>query len=336
MDFQFGDMSALNLLWLLPLVGALFAWAWRARRRALARLADSALIRRISAELLRRRRLLRHGLVLAALLLLIVGLARPQWNPRPAKTTVSGRDVVFLLDCSRSMLAEDVSPDRLARAKLMISDVVDKLKGERVALVAFAGKPVIKCPLTLDYEFFRMVLQDAGPDDVPMGGTAIGDAIRVSVRELLKGGMPGYMDMIMITDGEDHGSFPTEAAREAAQNGIDLILVGVGDAKEGARIPVPDADGNVRFLKYKGREVWSRLEGDQLKKMVEGVPNAQYIPVGTSAVDLDEIYAHHLAQARKRRLTTTTRLRYEEKFQIFLALSFTLLCVEMLIRESKQ
>ena len=336
MDYTFNNLVALNLLWVLPAVVGLYVYASLRRSRALKAFAEAGLLERISLNVSRPRRAWKATLVTLALASLIVGLARPAWNPRPERVERFGRDIVFLLDASRSMLAEDLKPNRLQRAKLLILDVVDRLQGDRVGLIAFAGNAVVKCPLTLDYGFFRMMLDQVGPDSVTRGGTLVGDAVRKALAELFDDRVKDYKDIIVLTDGEDHDSFPVEAAREADRRGVRIIAVGLGDDRRGARIPITRKDGSRGFLEYEGREVWSKLGAHALRKMVN-VARGGYVQVTPGATcDLAAEYKKIARGSARRKVESRTVKRYQEKFQIFMGFALVLLCVESLTRERKR
>ena len=234
------SIEMLYLLWLLPLLFGLFLYSANRRKQLLGRFMHPDLQHKLILVNPVRRRW-KAALLLAAFGLLVAGLARPAWNLKQTTVTRRGRDVVFVLDVSRSMLAEDLAPNRLERAKLAIADVIDKLQGDRVGLLVFAGTAAVKCPLTLDYGFFRMMLDSISTDSISRGGTMIGDAIRLVLDQMLDKQEKKYKDIVLITDGEDHESFPVEAAKEAAEKGVRLLIVGLGDENEGKRIPVIDA-----------------------------------------------------------------------------------------------
>jgi len=321
---------------LLAALAALAVYAGWRRRQALRLFADAHLLERINVSVSPAWRRWKTAILLLAAALSIVALVRPAWNPKPKTLHRRGRDVVFLLDVSRSMLAADLAPSRLERAKLAIRDVVDRILGDRVALVAFAGTAAVKCPLTLDYGFFRAMLEDITPDSIARGGTMIGDAVRKALDDVFDDREKRFKDLILITDGEDHDSFTVEAAKEAGQKGVRIIAIGLGDEAEGRRIPIADASGATRFMKYKGKEVWTRLDADTLRKMVNVTPGGKYYNVSTGTIDLGEVYASLIASAEKRELEARTVKRYEEKFQVFLGLAFALLCLEMVISERRR
>ena len=231
------------------------------------------------------------------------------------------------------MLAEDLRPNRMERAKLAISDAVRKLEGDRVGLVVFAGTSAVKCPLTLDYGFFRMMLDEVSTDSIARGGTLIGDALRKVVDDVLDDQLKEYKDVILITDGEDHDSFPVEAAKAAGQSGVRLIAIGLGDENEGRRIPITGDLGQKTYLKYDGQEVRSKLDADSLRKMVNATPGGKYLNVATGAIDLGKVYQDLIAGAQKRDLESKTIKRYQERFQLFLGVALVLLCCEMFLSD---
>jgi Ca-activated chloride channel family protein len=326
----------LYLLWILPPLLALYFFGFRKKDQALRRFAETGLLVRINSSVSRPRQWGKCLLVAAAVLFVVVSLTRPAWNAKPEKIELKGRDIVFVLDVSRSMLAEDLKPNRLDRAKLAIRDLVDRLRGDRVGLVAFAGAAAVKCPLTQDYGFFRIMLDDISADSISQGGTLIGDALRKTVGEVYSDRLKRFKDIILITDGEDHDSFPVEAAKEAGERGIRLIAIGLGDEKEGRRIPVVNEKGERGFLRYRNEEVWTRLDADTLRKMADQTPGGSYLNVATGTFDLGTIYESLVAGAEKRDLESKTINRYEEEFQIFLAIGLALLVLEMLIGERKK
>jgi Ca-activated chloride channel family protein len=328
------NIEMLYLLWALPFLFGLFLYSGGRRKELLARLVHSGLHNKLIFMNPVRRRW-KAALLLAGFALLVFGLARPAWNLQQTTIKRTGRDVVFALDVSKSMLAEDLAPNRLERAKLAIADVIDKLQGDRVGLLVFAGSAVVKCPLTQDYGFFKMMLDNVSTDSISRGGTMMGDAVRVVLGQMLDNQEKKFKDIVLITDGEDHESFPVEAARDAADKGVRLFIVGLGDENEGKRIPITDESGRRTFMKYQGREVWSRLDADTLREMALATPGGRYLNVATGTIDLGEVYQQLIGSAEKKELEEETIEKYEEKFQIFLALGFLLLVIEALISERR-
>ncbi|RJP90889.1 MAG: VWA domain-containing protein [Desulfobacteraceae bacterium] len=329
MGMKLQSIHMLFLLWAIPLVIGLYVHAAGRRRQLLKRFVDSGMIDKLHLSVSPVKRRWKAAGVIAAIALIIIAAARPAWNLKPETIERQGRDVVFLLDVSKSMLAEDLQPNRLERARLAISDCIEALEGDRVALVAFAGTAVVKCPLTLDYGFFRMMLEDISTDSIDRGGTLIGDALRTIVGEVFDDAAGQHRDIVLITDGEDHDSFPVEAAKLVGERGIRLIAIGIGDENEGRRIPMINDKGEQTFLKHNGQEIWTRLDADTLRKMALATPGGKYLNVATGAIDLGKVYQSLILSADQKSMQSETIQRYDEKFQIFLALAFVLLIAEM-------
>ncbi len=331
---RLNHIEMLYLLWALPVLLGLFIYGLHRKKELLEKFINTGLHQKLLFINPVRSRW-KAALILIGFGLLVIGLARPAWNLQETTVKRTGRDVVFVLDVSKSMLAEDLAPNRLERAKLAIGDVVETLQGDRIGLVVFAGSAAVKCPLTLDYGFFRMMLDSVSINSIDRGGTLIGDAIRTVLDQVLDSQEKQFKDIVLITDGEDHESFPVEAAKEAAAQGVRLLIVGLGDEKEGKRIPVTDGSGRKTFVKYQGREVWTKLDGDTLRRMAKVTPGGKYLPVATGTIDLGEVYMQLIASASKKDMEEETIEKYEEKFQLFLAIAFLLLSLEMVISERK-
>lgn len=319
----------------MPGLAALFFYAAARRKQQLAEFIRPAAQARIIVSRRLPRRVWRAVLLTVSLTFLIIALAEPAWNMKETTVKRAGRDVVFLLDVSRSMLARDLKPNRLERAKLAITDCVERLGGDRVGLVVFAGTTAIKCPLTLDYAFFKMMLDSITIDSAGRGGTMIGDALRTVMEKVFDSRQKEFKDIILITDGGDQDSFPIEAAEAAGKQGIRLLVIGLGDENEGERIPITREDGTSAFLTYNGQEVWTKLDGDFLRRIALATPGGRYLPVATGAIDLGDVYQDIIASSAKRELESKTIRRYEEKFQLFLALALVLLLIESLLPDKE-
>ncbi len=320
----------LALLWVVPLAALLFALGARVRRSALGDFAHPAMAKLLLAGTDPAAKRWSIAMLLGASAFLAVSVARPGWNPQPRSVQHFGRDVVFLVDVSRSMLAEDLKPNRLRRAQFAILDAVDDLQGDRVGLIAFAGPAALKCPLTHDYGFFRVMVEGLSPESIARGGTLIGDALRAASL-VFRDEERRYKDIVLITDGEDHESFPVEAARAAGALGIRLIAIGLGSEEKGARIPLTDDAGRKRSLTYQGQEVLSRLDAATLRSMVAETPDGRYFNVSIGTVDLADIYRNIIRHEEKTRLESESVLRYDEKFQLFLLPAVLLLCAEVAV-----
>ena len=330
-----------NALWLLFLVPAVlvpaYAWCFRRKTLALKMLASNEMLRKINTTVSLKKQILKASLLILAFMSIVIALTEPKWNPQPQQIRHKGRDVVILLDTSRSMLAEDIKPNRLDRSKIAITDLLEVLQGDRVAIVTFAGNATVKCPLTQDYAFIRMALADISTESNSRGGTMIGDAIRKATEEVFDKQSRQYKDLILITDGGDQKSFAPEAAQKAAQEGIRIIAIGLGDDTTGARIPLTGPNGEKTFLKYQGEEVWSKLDSDTLREVAAATEGGRYLSVSPgTTMDLGKIYRDLIAGAEKRELESMTMMKYDEKFQIFVAFGIVLLVCEALIGERKK
>jgi Ca-activated chloride channel family protein len=330
----FQKIEIFYLLWIIPVLLLFQIIAWHNAKKRLYKFVQMPLAAKLADSVHEGKRIMKVILFLVSLIFIIIALARPCWGLKSHVVKRLGRDVVFILDVSRSMLAEDIAPNRLERAKLAIKDCIEQMEGDRVGLVAFAGSAVVKCPLTLDYGFFRMLLDDITPDTIERGGSMIGDAIRKAVDECFDNLARKHKDIILITDGEDHDSFPVEAAKEAGARGIRIIAVGLGSEDEGARIPVIE-DGKKFFLKYQNKEVWTKLNAQLLRQIASATPNGVYLNVGTGNIDLGQVYKQLIATSEKKELSSELYRRYEEKFQIFLGIAIVLLCIETILGETR-
>lgn len=333
-----GNDNALWLLFLVPLaLVPAYVWCFWRKARTLRILASNEMLSRINNTVSLKKQVLKAGLLIAAFASIVVALTEPKWNPQPQQIQRKGRDVVILLDTSKSMLAEDVTPNRLERSRIAISDLLEVLKGDRIAIITFAGVATVKCPLTQDYAFVRMALADISTESTSRGGTQLGDAIRKACEEVFDKQSREFKDLILITDGEDHDSFPVQAAQKAAEEGVRIIAIGLGDDATGSRIPITGPDGQKTFLKYQGQEVWSKLDSDTLREVAIATEGGKYLSVSPgTTLDLGRIYEDLIASAQGRELESMTMMKYDEKFQVFVALAIGLLVCEVLIGERRK
>jgi Ca-activated chloride channel family protein len=322
-EFRFAEPQWIHALWALLAFLALLFWLERRGGSALDRLVSATLQSRLVMRpgvWRRRARLLLVGLAGA---FLIVALMRPQFGMRHVATPRVGAEIMVCLDTSRSMLAEDVAPNRLERAKAELVDLLSFLEGDQVGLIAFAGRATVLSPLTPDFGFLRLVLDGVGVHSVKRGGTRIGDAVQKAVDGF---GPPGEASraILLITDGEDHESFPRDAAKAAAEAGIRIIAVGFGD-ETGTEIHVTDprTGARTRLVDGSGAPVRSRLDGELLRDLALTTEGA-YVPAGTGVLDLESIYERHIARLTRGRLDARGRTVRDEGYQwaVLLALAF--------------
>jgi Ca-activated chloride channel family protein len=284
MDIRFNHLEALHWLWLVAALGVVIAVGFAVRRRDLCRFASQALLGRLLPRTSFGRQYAGAVLVVLALVTLVGALLDPRWGLTYQQVQQRGIDLVVVLDVSRSMLAEDARPNRLGRARQYIGDLVDRLGGDRVALVTAAGTAELKCPLTVDHGAFRLALATATPEAAPRGGSLLGDALRVA-GEAFTDEIPDHKAVIVFTDGEDHGSYPLEAARKLHETlSVPIFTVGIGDSNEGARIPIM-VEGKRVYLTYDGQEVWSKMNASGLREIALATGGA-YVPLGTGLSSL--------------------------------------------------
>lgn len=321
-------------VWIPITIGVLLIVAQRRRLAAAIKFAESGMLDRLMPATTAFRPWLKGGILVVGLVLLIVAAARPRFGFFYEEVSRRGVDVFVLLDVSRSMLAEDVAPNRLERAKSDVRDLLQKLQTDRVGLIVFAGAAIVKSPLTNDHSFFQLVLDEVNTDSAPRGGSLIGDAIRKAV-----GAMDKAADrdraIVLITDGEDHDSFPADAASMAEDMGVKIFAVGLGDIGEGSRIPIRGKDGQLTYLKHEGQEIWTKMD-EELLKSISVKTGGAYIPARTRVYDLGQVYEDHISGLQASDMDTATRRRFKEQYQWFAAIGFLLLLIEMLIPMYKQ
>ena len=337
MNFSLMNDKILWLIWLPIAIWLMRYLAAKRAKRAMTRFSDERLLASLTDSVDYGKRKWKSVMVALGLLLLITALARPAWGKRKRIVKRYGRDVVFILDVSRSMLAADLNPNRLEHAKNAIRDCLNVLQGDRVGLVVFAGDVVVKCPLTTDYGFFRTMLNDATPDGIGRGGTKIGDAIRRCMNDVFDDRMRDVRDVVLITDGEDHDSFPIDAAAQLGEKGIRLIAIGMGDEVEGRRISIKNEQGEIEYVKDSdGKEVWSKMNAKILHEMVTNTPGGKYFNVATGTLDLGKIYLDLIASAKRERIKSEKTVKRRERFQIFIVAAFLILLAEPMIGDRKR
>ncbi len=332
--FRFANTELLYLLVLVPLLGIFFIYAARQRRRALNRFGSKELVEKLSSSVSRSRRAWKEFLLLITLTLLIITLARPQLGTRLLNVKREGQDIIIALDVSASMLAEDIKPNRLEKAKHEISTLIDRLEGDRVGLVAFAGRAFVQCPLTLDYGAARMFLAALTPDIIPVPGTALALAIQTSAAAFEEKERK-HKILILITDGEDHEGEPLKAAQEAAKQGVIVYTVGLG-SPEGVPIPVIDATGNRSGFKKdeQGQVVMTKLDEVTLEKIALET-GGKYYRASPGEVELGKIY-DDISAMEKKNLASRQFAQFEDRFQFLLGLALLLLMVELFLPERRR
>lgn len=329
----YADPIYLWLLLLCPLLIVFYAVVRTFKERALAIFGNVELLSKLMKSVSRKRMFVKKTLIVFAVLFLVIALARPQFGTRMREVHRKGIDIIFVLDTSNSMLAEDIKPNRLARARSEIQSFLQMLQGDRVGLVCFAGLAFVQCPLTLDYGAAKIFLDVVNTAMIQEQGTAIGTAIRTAV-DAFKSKELKYKAIILITDGEDHNTDPVEAAEYAKQNGVAIYTIGIG-TREGNPIPVRDQHGTVveRKKAKDGTIVISKLnEADLLK--IASITGGKYHRASSGELELEKIYAE-ISKMEKRDLSSNLKTYNEDRFQYFLFFALILLAIEPVISERR-
>ncbi len=320
---KFARIEMLFLIWVLPVLVLAYLYGWRKRRAILNTFAAPRTLAGIVPAGVAGRRKWHAVLVLCAALLTVVALAGPRYGFHWQKIERRAVDIVIALDCSRSMLATDIQPTRLDRAKREIYDLLNMLEGDRVGLVAFSGSAFLQCPLTIDYQAFNIFLEVLTPDYLPLGGTDLPAALRTA-REAFDPAAESEKAVILITDGENTGGDdPLEAARQAQKAGIKLFCIGVGS---GDGVPIPASAGGFK-KDASGRIVLSRLDEPLLSRMALAT-GGSYVRSVAGDMDLDTIYHDRIrAHMDKTTVESGRKQVWAERFQWPLALAVLLLFV---------
>jgi Ca-activated chloride channel homolog len=330
--FRFGSVEVLFGLLVLPVILAFFWMTLRARRSALERFGDLALVRRLSASVSQRGRLAKAMLVLGAVGLSVLALARPQFGTRVETVRSQGRDILVAMDVSLSMMAEDVRPNRLERAKLEVSRMLNVLDGDRLGLVAFAGDAFVQSPLTVDYGAAAMFLAAMEPDLIPIQGTNLGEALSVAL-DAFEEGSRDNRSLIVITDGEDHEGEIEVGVERAVEMGVSIYTVGIGSTDG---VPIPEFDEAGRRSGFKrdedGNVVTTRLDEATLIRVAEATGGRYFRAGEPGALDplLDEILRGDGRELEAREVT-----QFEEQFQIFLGLALMMLLAESVVPDRR-
>ena len=330
---RFAAWSAVYLMALVPGLLLLYAYAFKRRRQALAAFLAGNLAPRLLPAAGERRAWLRALCLVGAVACLVLALMRPEWGSGGQELPLRGRDLIVLLDVSHSMLAEDVEPNRLAQAKdaaRLLALAVRRDGGHRLGLLTFAGRTDVQCPLTRDYSLFLKRLEDATTEAVARPGTSIGEALRQAVRAF-GDREPGYTDLVLISDGEDHGSLPLEAAEMLAHLQVSLTTVGVGDPDRSAPIPIANENGGPEYLIHEGEEVRSRMRSGLLVGMAEAAGGV-YVNGQAGPPKLDQWYAEYVAGKPRREFESSASRELAAQYGYFVLLAIVLLVLEMLLR----
>ena len=329
--FRFENIDHLYAFGLIPVLIIFFVIALMARKRAIERFGDSSLMAQLMPKMSKYKHTVKFIILMFALAFLVVGWANPQWGTKKEKVKRKSVDVFIALDISQSMLAEDIPPNRMERAKRFAQDLIEKLKGDRVGLIIFAGNAYLQMPMTTDYAAAQLFLRTANPDMAPSQGTAISDAIDMA-KQSFEEENKSHKALVVITDGENHDQETLDMAKQANEDGLLIFTVGVG-TPQGAKIPV--FYGNRRGFKIDktGQEVVSKLNEQMLLDLAnEGDGSYFNIAAGDKVV---EALRERIDRLEKREFEMRAFEEYESYFQYFIGFALLLLIIEFVISYRK-
>lgn len=326
-----------HMLWLLlvfpPGMIAFFWWSWRKQQALRSQFIQARLLPGLLAGFSPVRQRLRWVFLVLAVVCLVLALARPQWGFVWQEVKQKGVDIVVAIDTSKSMLAEDIAPNRLSRAKLAAMDLMQMAKGDRLGLVAFAGSAFLQCPLTIDDVAFRQSLEALDVNTIPEGGTALADAIETAQTAFKEG--DNHRVLVLMTDGEDHDSGALEAAQKAAQTGLKIYTIGIGTT-EGELLRIKDAQGRTDYIRdEQGNVVKSHLNERLLQEIAGATDGGFYLPL-RGAKTMDALYAEGLAKLPKSEHQEKLIKQSQDRYHWPLACAILLLAAEMLVPERKR
>lgn len=326
--FRFENPAFLYLLIIIPVIIVIRLLEMRKRKLKLKKFGDLSLLKQLMPDVSSSRKSLKFWLMIAALALLIVMLARPQMGTKISQEKRKGIEVIISLDISNSMRAEDVVPSRLDKSKMLVENMVDNFTNDKVGLVVFAGDAFIQLPITSDYVSAKMFLQNTDPSLIATQGTDLAGAIELSSKSFTQQDKVGRA-ILIITDGEDHEGGAIEAAEKARKNGIRVFVLGVGSTKGS---PVPDGNGG--YMKdNSGQEVISALNEEMCKQVAQSGGGA-YIHVDNTSLAQRQLN-DELTKLQKGDISSVVYSEYDEQFQAVGILVLILLIIEMLILERK-
>jgi Ca-activated chloride channel homolog len=323
-------------LWLLlaipPGMILFYWWSWRARQKLMAQFIQARLLAGLVCGVSAARQKVRAACLVLAAACLILALAQPQWGYDLEEVMQRGLDIVVAVDTSKSMLAEDIAPNRLARAKLAALDLMQDARPDRLGLVAFAGNAFLQCPLTVDDTVFRQSVETLNTDTIPQGGTALAAAIETALEAFKEG--DHFKVLVILTDGEDHDSGALAAAKKAAAAGLRIFTIGIGSV-QGELLRVKEPDGKEDYIRdEQGNVVKSHLN-ESLLQEIAGAANGFYLPL-RGANTMDTLYRRGLAPLPKSSSQEKWIRRAHDRYYWPLALAILLLVTEMLLPERKR
>ena len=329
---RFGDPGYFHLIWsLVPLI-FFMVWGVKKKHQLTQKFCGTPLLSKLVQPGIIKRQQSKNIFIILAILFLFLALTRPRWGYQWEDLHQRGVDVIVALDVSTSMLAEDIKPNRLERAKRKISDLLDMMDGDRVGLVAFAGTSFVQCPLTLDYGAARIFLSAIDTQLIPVQGTALGEAIESSVKAFRTREKKSKA-LILITDGEDQTGKALSAAKSAGEQGVKVYTIGIG-GEIGA--PIPDSSNNGGFRKNQNGEVIVSKLDEKTLQQIALETGGSYVRSVTGDIDLKTIYKDQIKKhIKKKELKSERRKIWQERFQWFIFAALICLMIETCLTEKK-
>jgi len=330
--FRFSHTEYLYLILIIPVIIALYWYVIVLQKKAINRFGNFDTILQLMPGFSFKRGWLKLIMYAFAMLFIIIGLAGPQFGSKLTEVKRKGIELIIALDVSNSMMAEDIQPNRLERAKQAISRLVDKLSDDRLGLIVFAGDAYVQLPITNDYVSAKMFLSSINPGIVPKQGTAIGAAINLAVNSFSPQSETSKV-IVVLSDGENHEDDPVEAAKKAAEQGVYVYAIGIG-SPQGAPIPASTNDSQKSFWKDKdGAVVVTKLDEETLSKMaVAG--NGKYIRATNMQLGLVPLF-DEINKMQKTEIKEKVYSEYDEQFQYLFGVALFLLLLEFIILERK-
>lgn len=329
--FKFHNPEYLYLLLLIPVLVLIMVLNNRLSRKKILKAGEQSLIRSLIPEFSFFRKNLKFFLQLMALVFVIFLLARPQFGSRLEEVKREGVEVIIALDVSNSMLAEDIQPNRLERAKQAISSLVDKLSDDKIGLIVFAGDAYTQIPVTSDYVSAKMFLSSISPGIVPKQGTSLASAINLGMSSFSPA-MDESKALVIITDGENHEDDPLPLAGEASERGIVIHTIGIGSA---SGVPVPVSTGGRKdYLKdNEGNTVITRLD-EEILRQIAFTTGGNYVRASNTNIGLNTIF-DEISSMKQQEMEGTMYTEYDDQFQILAALALFCLLLDIIIMERK-
>ena len=324
--FRFADIEMLWWLLTIPVFVVAYVLITRHKRRQLSEFGDPELMAQLMPDASKSRPIVKFALLMGALSLLILAAARPQYGQQEKTVKRQGIEVMVALDISNSMLAEDVAPNRLDRAKQMLSKMIDNMVDDKVGLVVFAGEAFTQLPITCDYVSAKMFLNTISPKLIPTQGTAIGAALQTAIRSFGSQESDAGRAIILITDGENHEDDAIAAAKQAQELGIQVFVIGIGKP-EGSPIPVPSTNDYIKDRS--GQVVVSRLNEEMCQEIAQAGKGA-YVRCDNTNTAMRALQ-QELDRIATTDLETTVYADYNEQYQSFVLIALLLLVIDFFI-----